>query len=180
MTWILPQRRGCADLCPNGLSIHASFDDRSLITSRRHTYDCGGHTVRTVVSFECNVVAHISLFRVVLDATGHLHEHIAVIRDRVRTLQGALADAHGERSNEPHPLLVAPAESSEDEVEEAPEFTALTGAIADLELTDDGSTVFFGTAPSPLAAQVSGASLSRANARTPVSTMPVSMLPFQH
>jgi hypothetical protein len=154
MTWILPQRRNCADLCPNGMSSCASFGDRSLITLLdRHEHDSRGHAVRHVVVCQFDVKAYVWLLSVVLDATVHLHEHIATIRERIRELQGALAEVQRGHSTEPHPLLAATAESSSDEEEEGLEsVSALTRTIDDLALADDGSVVFFGTAPTPLAA----------------------------
>jgi hypothetical protein len=120
-----------------------------------------------------DVETHVCPLRVVIDATGHLHQHIAAIRDRIRALQGALAEVHGEHSNDPHPLLATTAESSseDDDVDEDPELAALTGAITDLEVADDGSTVFFGTAPSPLATPANTATLSAAVTRTAVSLL---------
>jgi hypothetical protein len=74
----------------------------------------------------------------------------------MRTLQTALAQVHGARSGEPHPLLVALSalEEEEDEAdEEEDDVTDLDIGVGALSLaeTEDGSMQFFGTRPSPLA-----------------------------
>jgi hypothetical protein len=41
----------------------------------------------------------------VLAATNHLHEDIAVLRDRIHALEGALGPIHHDRTGSIHPLL---------------------------------------------------------------------------
>jgi hypothetical protein len=54
----------------------------------------------------CRIPAHQSHPSVVLDATGHLHEQVAAVRERIRTLHSALVNAHAAHSSQPHPLLI--------------------------------------------------------------------------
>jgi hypothetical protein len=85
-----------------------------------------------------------------------LHEQIAAIRERRSQLQTALAQVHGARSGEPHPLLVSldalggSDGEDNDEEEDIVELDVRAEALS-LEQTEDGSMQYFGPGPSPLA-----------------------------
>jgi hypothetical protein len=89
----------------------------------------------------------------VLDATTHLHEQIVALREYRSALKTALAQLHGARSNEPHPLLVSLGEIDSDEEDDLEE-----DVLADLDVrvgtfslaeTADESMQLFGDSLSP-------------------------------
>jgi hypothetical protein len=91
----------------------------------------------------------------VLDATTHLHEQLAALREHRSALQTALAQVYGARSTEPHPLLVSlgALDSDEEGDQEEDDPVDLDIRIGAFSLTEsvDESLQFHGGSPSSLA-----------------------------
>jgi hypothetical protein len=106
--------------------------------------------------YACPTSAILSLndcVSAVLDATTHLHEQIVALREYRSALKTTLAQLHGARSSEPHPLLVSLGEIDSDEEADLEE-----DVLADLDVrvgtfslaeTVDESMQLFGDSPSP-------------------------------
>ncbi|TRM67445.1 fungal-specific transcription factor domain-containing protein [Schizophyllum amplum] len=94
--------------------------------------------------------------RFVFEATEHLHQHVAHLKNRIQTLEQALSSVESERSSEPHPLLAElPTDEGEDD---ADEFASAEDspvphsgeaqqmdALGTLSISRHGVTRFFGT-----------------------------------
>jgi hypothetical protein len=97
---IFSERRNCAGLCPNGARLARGMFLWLIVGPQARTSRRKARGQRA-----CHMPAVIHLNdspRAVLDATTHLHEQIAAIREHRRALQTALAQVHGARSSEPH------------------------------------------------------------------------------
>ncbi|OCH93710.1 hypothetical protein OBBRIDRAFT_790061 [Obba rivulosa] len=92
--------------------------------------------------------------RFVLANTEELHDKITQLASRVRQLEDALQNAHGQLSNDPHPLLSEDLlqikrplerESPEEALKEPdPETAEAIDAVGSLSITESGHTKFFG------------------------------------
>jgi hypothetical protein len=169
---IFSQRRDCAGLCPTGarlirLMFLFLIDGSQARTSRRKARGQRACHQLTVIHLKDSL-------RAVLDATTHLHEQIAAIREHRRALQTALAQVHGARSSEPHTLLVSlealgNSDDESDEEEDKISDIDIRASALSLAETADGSMQFFGTGPSPLALERRAPAPMLPTASTPVS-----------
>jgi hypothetical protein len=103
----------------------------------------------------------LTLFRLVLAATGHLHEEISILRDRIRHLESALSSIHRRRTDQTHPLL-APLPDDEDwddddllvphhDTASDPKSQRIVDDYGTLAAGQDGSTRLFGCVGNALA-----------------------------
>jgi hypothetical protein len=92
---------------------------------------------------------YLNALRVVLAATNHLYEHIAILRNRIRLLESALDAMHVERTGKTHPLLERRPEDNwdhdddyggggddDDDLE-----TDIISKLDGLEISDDNGTL---------------------------------------
>jgi hypothetical protein len=62
---------------------------------------------RGVFTYDGSLLFDLTLFRLILAVTNHLHEEISILRDRIRHLEGALGSIHHRRTGQTHPLLAS-------------------------------------------------------------------------
>jgi hypothetical protein len=78
--------------------------------------------------------------RIILAATNHLHEDIAVLRNRIRLLESALEVLHVERTGQTHPLLDR---SPEEDWDDDDILSTGTSESGDCDVIDDDGTLAF-------------------------------------